>query len=61
MTNNNHNQVSIHALNGIPDIKPGDDLAGIILAAIDTDQYRLDDGDIIVIAHKYFRLACLHG
>ncbi len=52
MTNNNHNQVSIHALNGIPDIKPGDDLAGIILAAIDTDQYRLDDGDIIVIAHK---------
>jgi len=52
MNNNNHNQVSIHALDGIPDIQPGDDLPGIILSAIDKNQYQLDDGDILVIAHK---------
>lgn len=52
MNNKIHNQISIHALDGIPDIKPGDDLSGMILAAIDKNQYRLDDGDIIVIAHK---------
>lgn len=52
MNNSIHNQVSIHALDGIPDIKPGDDLSGIILGAIEKSQYPLDDGDILVIAHK---------
>lgn len=52
MNSNAHNQVSIYALDGIPDIQPGDDLSGLILAAMDRDQCRLDDGDIIVIAHK---------
>ncbi|WP_245583233.1 coenzyme F420-0:L-glutamate ligase [Oceanospirillum beijerinckii] len=47
-----NNEVSIVALDGIPDIYPGDDLNGLILEAIDKQQYRLDDGDIIVIAHK---------
>ncbi len=51
-TNSCNNEVSIVALEGIPDIYPGDDLSGLILAAIDKQQYRLDDGDIIVIAHK---------
>ena len=52
MNNNNYGEVTICALEGIPDIKPGDDLSGLILEAIDKNQYRLDDGDIIVIAHK---------
>jgi coenzyme F420-0:L-glutamate ligase/coenzyme F420-1:gamma-L-glutamate ligase len=52
MNNNEANEVTINALDGIPDIKPGDDLCGMILAAIDSNQYQLDDGDILVIAHK---------
>ncbi len=52
MANDCNNEVSIVALEGIPDIHPGDDLNGLILAAIDQQQYQLDDGDIIVIAHK---------
>lgn len=52
ISNESTNEVSIVALEGIPDIHPGDDLNGLILAAIDQQQYQLDDGDIIVIAHK---------
>ncbi|MDO6564739.1 coenzyme F420-0:L-glutamate ligase [Amphritea sp. 1_MG-2023] len=52
MNSHAHNEVSIHALDGIPDIHPGDDLSGMILAALDSNQCSLDDGDIIVIAHK---------
>lgn len=52
MNSNESNQVTISALEGIPDIQPGDDLCGMILAAMDRNQCPLDDGDIIVIAHK---------
>ncbi|WP_286238061.1 coenzyme F420-0:L-glutamate ligase [Neptuniibacter halophilus] len=44
--------VVIKVLEGIPDIKPGDPLAQIILQSLDQNRVSLDDGDIIVIAHK---------
>lgn len=46
------NSVSITALPGIPDIKPGDDLVQILCTALDKGGLRLEDGDILVIAHK---------
>lgn len=44
--------LSISALQGIPLIKPGDDLAGIIFHALTQNHLTLNDGDIIVIAQK---------
>jgi coenzyme F420-0:L-glutamate ligase/coenzyme F420-1:gamma-L-glutamate ligase len=34
---------------GLPEVRPGDDLAGLIAAALPPD---LDDGDVLVVAHK---------
>ncbi|MGB9640489.1 MAG: coenzyme F420-0:L-glutamate ligase [Anaerolineales bacterium] len=39
-------------LKGIPMIKPGDDLVGIILRALPENQIALQDGDILVLAQK---------
>jgi len=40
------------ALAGVPLIKPGDDLAGIILAALAACGEKLRDGDILILAQK---------
>jgi len=39
-------------LNGIPIIKPGDDLAGLIISGLTRTQIALESGDILVIAQK---------
>ena len=46
------NEVLIQTVNDIPDIRPGDNLPEIILAALNTGRQSLEDGDILVIAHK---------
>ncbi|WP_254774214.1 coenzyme F420-0:L-glutamate ligase [Marinobacter sp. AC-23] len=45
-------KVSLHALEGIPDIHPDDDLAGILIDNLKSHGTHLQDGDILVIAHK---------
>ncbi|MGB7256440.1 MAG: coenzyme F420-0:L-glutamate ligase, partial [Pseudolabrys sp.] len=40
------------ALSGVPLVKPGDDLAGVILAALAASQEKLCTGDVLVIAQK---------
>lgn len=40
------------ALPGIPAIKPGDDLAQIIVAAAEKDHFAFEDGDVVVVASK---------
>jgi coenzyme F420-0:L-glutamate ligase/coenzyme F420-1:gamma-L-glutamate ligase len=40
------------ALAGVPLVKPGDDLATIILAALATSHEKLCDGDVVVVAQK---------
>jgi coenzyme F420-0:L-glutamate ligase/coenzyme F420-1:gamma-L-glutamate ligase len=40
------------ALAGVPLVKPGDDLAGIILAALTNSNETLCDGDVLVLAQK---------
>jgi coenzyme F420-0:L-glutamate ligase/coenzyme F420-1:gamma-L-glutamate ligase len=42
----------ITALQGIPMIKPGDDIAGMIFQAINKNELMLEDGDILVLAQK---------
>jgi coenzyme F420-0:L-glutamate ligase / coenzyme F420-1:gamma-L-glutamate ligase len=40
------------ALEGLPLIQPGDDLAGLILAALEPANLRLKTGDVITVAQK---------
>jgi coenzyme F420-0:L-glutamate ligase / coenzyme F420-1:gamma-L-glutamate ligase len=44
--------LTITALQGIPFIRPGDNLAGLILQAIDNSNLSLENGDILVLAQK---------
>ena len=45
-------QVSIIGLDGIPDVRPGDDLAALILAGVEASGEALRDGDLLVVTHK---------
>lgn len=46
---NTATRLSVWALDGIPEIQPGDDLVALIAAAADAD---LEDGDILVVTSK---------
>ena len=46
------NSVTIQTVDGIGDIQPGDDLAQILISAIDKTELCIEDGDILVIAQK---------
>lgn len=44
--------LEVRALEGIPDVRPGDDLAALISAAIEASGVPLIDGDILVVTSK---------
>lgn len=44
--------LTIRAVDGIPEIEPGDDLAGIIAAAATAEPDGLLDGDVVVVTQK---------
>ena len=45
-------QVSIIGLDGIPEIREGDDLAATILRAVEVSGETVRDGDLLVVTHK---------
>lgn len=45
-------EMTMRAVPGIPDIEPGDDLRGLLLAALQSAGLTLADGDILVVAQK---------
>ena len=45
-------RLEVVALAGMPLIRPGDDLAGLILAALERTGLALEQGDVLVIAQK---------
>ncbi|MGD2253004.1 MAG: coenzyme F420-0:L-glutamate ligase [Anaerolineales bacterium] len=45
-------QLILTALPGIPLIKPGDDLASLILEALESAELTLGDGDVLAVAQK---------
>lgn len=49
---NNLHQITFTAIDGIPIIKHGDDLARIIFSKCRDQQLRVEDGDIFVLAQK---------
>lgn len=44
--------ITIWPLTGIPEVGPGDDLPGLILAATGRAGLTLEDGDVVVVTHK---------
>jgi coenzyme F420-0:L-glutamate ligase/coenzyme F420-1:gamma-L-glutamate ligase len=46
------NQLTITGLDGVPMVKPGDDLAAIALAAYAASELAAEDGDVLVVAQK---------
>jgi coenzyme F420-0:L-glutamate ligase/coenzyme F420-1:gamma-L-glutamate ligase len=45
-------ELRITAIDGIPEIRPGDDLAGIIAGAAEADAHPMADGDVVVVTQK---------
>ena len=45
-------RLQLVALPGIPEVKPGDDLAALLLAAVEASSESLRDGDVLVVAQK---------
>jgi coenzyme F420-0:L-glutamate ligase/coenzyme F420-1:gamma-L-glutamate ligase len=45
-------QILMRALEGIPEVQPGDDLGALVLEALPRSGLALEDGDILVVAHK---------
>lgn len=44
--------VTVRGLAGIPEVRAGDDLAGLVLAAVERAGTPLDDGDVVVVTSK---------
>jgi coenzyme F420-0:L-glutamate ligase / coenzyme F420-1:gamma-L-glutamate ligase len=45
-------QLTITGISGIPEVRPGDDLAGLVLAGCATTGVALREGDILVVTQK---------
>ncbi|MEK6709185.1 MAG: coenzyme F420-0:L-glutamate ligase, partial [Nitrospinota bacterium] len=44
--------LQIFPLPGIPEVRPGDDLAALLLEALQRAGLKIEGGDILVLAHK---------
>ena len=44
--------VTLSAIPGIPMVRPGDDLADLLISACDRSAVAVADGDIVVVAQK---------
>jgi coenzyme F420-0:L-glutamate ligase / coenzyme F420-1:gamma-L-glutamate ligase len=44
--------LTVTALEGLAEVTPGDDLAGLIAEALERNETSLEPGDVLVIAHK---------
>jgi coenzyme F420-0:L-glutamate ligase/coenzyme F420-1:gamma-L-glutamate ligase len=45
-------RLEVFAVEGIGEVRPGDDLAGLIVAAVDAGEHDLADGDVVVVTQK---------
>jgi len=44
--------VTVTPLHGVPEVRPGDDLAALLVAALEASPMALVDGDVVVVASK---------
>ena len=45
-------RLEVFAVEGIGEVRPGDDLAGLIVAAVNAGEHDLADGDVVVVTQK---------
>ncbi len=45
-------QVTIQGIEGLPEVRPGDDLAALIVAAAGRQGVRCEDGDVLIVTQK---------
>jgi coenzyme F420-0:L-glutamate ligase/coenzyme F420-1:gamma-L-glutamate ligase len=45
-------EIRVYGLDGIPEIRPGDDLVAAIGTALDASNLQLAEGDVLVVTHK---------
>ncbi len=45
-------ELHVRAVEGIPEVRPGDDLAGLIATAATAHEHGLRDGDVVVVTQK---------
>jgi coenzyme F420-0:L-glutamate ligase/coenzyme F420-1:gamma-L-glutamate ligase len=45
-------EIRVVGLDGIPEVRPGDDLAELIAGALATTGLALEEGDVVVVTHK---------
>jgi len=45
-------EISLHPIDGVPEIQPGADLGRVILSALEACGFELRDADVVVVAHK---------
>ena len=46
------NEIRLYGLDGIPEVRPGDDLNAILGDALDASGLTPEDGDVLVVTHK---------
>jgi coenzyme F420-0:L-glutamate ligase/coenzyme F420-1:gamma-L-glutamate ligase len=44
--------LQVHPVRGLPEVHPGDDLAALVLAALDRSRLDLQPWDVVVVTHK---------
>lgn len=47
-----YSDIQLTGIRGIPEIRPGDDLSWMIARAVETQGFKLADGDVVVVAQK---------
>ena len=52
MDSQKYSDIQLTAVRGIPEVRPGDDLAWLIARAVESQGFKLADGDIVVVAQK---------
>ena len=45
-------EIRIIGIDGLPEVKPGDDLGGLLIEAATAQRVQMDDGDVLVVAQK---------
>ncbi|HQR32396.1 MAG TPA: coenzyme F420-0:L-glutamate ligase [Blastocatellia bacterium] len=52
MNSNSYSDIQLTAVRGIPEVRPGDELAWLIARSLEIQDFKLADGDIVVVAQK---------
>lgn len=52
MSSANHSDIKLTAIRGIPEVRPGDDIGRLIAQAAENTNFKIADGDVVIVAQK---------